>query len=131
MKMFAALLLMMTPLAFAQDPSPGAPGSANKSPPAAALPAPAIQDASPEMLVLPRTVVARMMETMQAVVTLHQELATPSVIQIYQKMAACVNDNPTNGRLVRMGADQCEEVTRAIAAQQQKPPADEKDKKKK
>jgi hypothetical protein len=46
-------------------------------------------------------------------------LATPdatSAVRIYAAFSACLNDNPHNGVMMRMGPDQCEDVTKAIEA---------------
>ncbi len=63
----------------------------------------------PEMVLLPRM-------TAEAA---RDWIATPNAgnaVQLYALLSACLDDNPNQGRLVRMGADRCQPVTDAIAA---------------
>jgi len=39
-----------------------------------------------------------------------------NAVKLYAALSACINDNPVNGMLTQTGADQCPEVTAAIAA---------------
>lgn len=81
-----------------------------------ALPAVAQQPVpQPEMVLLPRAAVEAAIRDAQAIATLHPDLATPAVQEAFGALAACLADNPVNGRLVRQGADQCPAVTAALA----------------
>lgn len=64
---------------------------------------------APEMVLLPR----------QVAEAARDWIATPNAgnaVQLYALLSACLDDNPKDGRLVRMGADRCQPVTDAIAA---------------
>lgn len=39
-----------------------------------------------------------------------------SAVKLFAALNACINDNPQGGRVVRMGPDQCPEVTAGLAA---------------
>ncbi len=81
-----------------------------------ALPALAQQPPpKPEMALLPRGAVEAAIRDVQAIATLHPDLATPAVEQAFGALAACLADNPVNGRLTRQGQDQCPAVTEALA----------------
>ena len=83
----------------------------------APLAAQAQQPQKPEMALLPRAAVESAIRDVQAIVTLHPDLATPAVQEAFGALAACLADNPQNGRLERRGQDQCPAVTEALAAQ--------------
>lgn len=81
-----------------------------------AVPAMAQQPApKPEMALLPRAAVEAAIRDVQAIATLHPDLATPAVQEAFGALAACLADNPVGGHLVRQGADQCPAVTAALA----------------
>ena len=82
-----------------------------------AAPALAQQPPKPDMALLPRAAVEAAIRDAQAIATLHPDLATPAVQEAFGALAACLADNPQNGRLTRQGADQCPAVTAALAAQ--------------
>lgn len=110
------LALGLVGAAFAADPpSPQASVQAAASAPVAAGP-------KSDTVILPRETVINLMKVVEAIITIHNDLATQSVITAYQAMVACVNDNPgTDGTIRRMGNDQCPDVTRAL---QDQPKAD-------
>ena len=70
-----------------------------------------------DMALLPRAAVEATIRIAQAIATLHPDLATPTVQEAFGALAACLADNPVNGRLTRQGQDQCPAVTEALAAQ--------------
>ena len=83
-----------------------------------AVPAMAQQPApKPDMALLPRAAVEAAIRDALAIATLHPDLATPAVQEAFGALAACLADNPVNGRLTRQGQDQCPTVTEALAAQ--------------
>lgn len=67
------------------------------------------QQAAQEMVLIPRTVAEAALEQIH-----HPNLMNN--IDVYAAMAACISDNPHDGRTTRMGQDQCSVVTDAIAA---------------
>ena len=69
----------------------------------------------PDMALLPRAAVESAIRDVQAIATLHPDLATPAVQEAFGALAACLADNPVQGRLERRGADQCPAVTEALA----------------
>ncbi len=83
----------------------------------APLAAQAQQPPKPDMALLPRAAVEAAIRDAQAIATLHPDLATPAVQEAFGALAACLADNPVNGRMERRGADQCPAVTEALAAQ--------------
>ncbi len=72
----------------------------------------------PDMALLPRAAVEAAIRDAQAIATLHPDLATPAVQEAFGALAACLADNPVQGRLTRQGQDQCPAVTEALAAQE-------------
>lgn len=72
---------------------------------AAAQPAPAPK---PDMVLIPRDV------AQTALNWITQPDATIAV-KLYAALSACINDNPQNGVVRHIGADQCPEVTAALA----------------
>ena len=83
----------------------------------APLAAQAQQPPKPDMALLPRAAVEAAIRDVQAIVTLHPDLATPAVQEAFGALATCLAANPVNGRLTRQGQDQCPAVTEALAAQ--------------
>jgi hypothetical protein len=76
----------------------------------AATPAMAQQPtAKPEMVLIPRVVAEEAASWIR-----HPDINTH--IDLYAAIGACLADNPHDGVLRRMGADQCQSVTDAIAA---------------
>ncbi|MDA8251078.1 MAG: hypothetical protein M0Z28_18170 [Rhodospirillales bacterium] len=73
--------------------------------------------AKPDMALLPRAAVEAAIRDVQAIATLHPDLATPAVQEVFGALAACLADNPVQGRLTRQGTDQCPAVTESLAAQ--------------
>lgn len=67
------------------------------------------QTAPPEMVTIPRVVAEAAVEQIH-----HPDPRTN--IDVLVTLQACLADNPQNGRLVRMGPDQCSSVTDALAA---------------
>lgn len=91
--LLAAALALAPVVAFAQAPAP---------PP------------KPDMILLPRESVAAVVQQFQAIGTISPELMKPAVVQTFQQMVACANDNPVQGKLMRVGPDQCPSVTDAL-----------------
>ena len=80
-------------------------------------PAWAADPVPPEMVLLPRNLAE----------AAAQWIATPdaaTAVRIYATLQACLADNPVNGRVQRMGQDQCPAVTAALAEREhaKKPP---------
>lgn len=91
MKLIAAALLILSLPVLADTPPP--PASAN-------------------MVVLPRQAVADVLTTLQAIATLHPDLATAPVSNAFTRLTVCLqaNSGPT------VPAGQCPEVTAVIEA---------------
>lgn len=77
-----------------------------------AIPAAAVAEQplpKPDVVIIPRVAVQAAMNW----------IATPdptNAVRLYSALQACLQDNPIDGRVSRMGPDQCPEVTEAIAA---------------
>lgn len=67
------------------------------------------QSPAADMVMLPRNVAIAAMNWIT------QPDATIAV-KLYAALSACIQDNPQNGHLMRIGEDQCPEVTAALAA---------------
>jgi hypothetical protein len=67
------------------------------------------QTAPPEMVTIPRVIAEAAVEQIH-----HPD--PRNNIDVLVTLQACLADNPQNGRLVRMGPDQCSSVTDALTA---------------
>ena len=85
------------------------------------------QEQKPDVVLIPRDVAQMALNWIAA--------PDPTVaVRLYSALQACIQDNPHNGAVSRMGSDQCPVVTQAIEARTkeiadlQKQLADAKDK---
>ena len=85
------------------------------------------QAISAALLLLPLTALAQQPPPRSDVILLPRDVALAAMnwiaqpeaanaVKLYAALSACINDNPVNGMLTQTGADQCPEVTAAIAA---------------